>query len=113
MREPTQEELTALAHQLRARRDELAHRDESPEAEILAAAAEDQDSTARTDALQAHQLALELARLRSREIARIDAALERIEAGEYGYCAKCGEPIGEARLEADPTTPLCVACAER
>ena len=45
------------------------------------------------------------------ELKRIDAALDRIEKGTYGICAKCGEPISEARLELLPATPLCKNCA--
>jgi DnaK suppressor protein len=41
----------------------------------------------------------------------VDAALERIAAGGYGSCARCGEPIGFARLEARPEATLCIACA--
>lgn len=45
------------------------------------------------------------------ELKRIDAALGRIAAGTYGICAKCGEPISDARLELLPATPLCKNCA--
>ena len=45
------------------------------------------------------------------EIRMIEAALHRIEAGEYGYCVKCGAQIGEARLDAVPYTPFCLSCA--
>lgn len=38
----------------------------------------------------------------------IDEALERIEAGTYGLCAVCGEPIPEERLEAVPYATLCI-----
>jgi RNA polymerase-binding transcription factor DksA len=41
----------------------------------------------------------------------VDAALERIEVGDYGACARCGQPIGFARLEARPEATLCIACA--
>jgi DnaK suppressor protein len=40
----------------------------------------------------------------------IDAALERIEGGEYGTCVTCGEDIGEARLEFRPASIYCVSC---
>lgn len=42
---------------------------------------------------------------------QIDAALARIEAGTYGTCAKCGDAIAEARLDALPATPFCATCA--
>jgi RNA polymerase-binding transcription factor DksA len=45
------------------------------------------------------------------EIRMIEAALRRIEAGTYGLCANCGEPIEPERLETVPATPLCAACA--
>lgn len=40
----------------------------------------------------------------------IDWALKKIDAGTYGLCEKCGQPILEARLEALPHASLCVAC---
>lgn len=46
------------------------------------------------------------------EITRIRAALKRIADGSYGECARCGDPIGEARLDALPWTPLCRRCAQ-
>jgi len=47
-----------------------------------------------------------------RELAQINRALARIEAGDYGICQECGQPIPEARLSALPFTDYCVACAE-
>lgn len=46
-------------------------------------------------------------------LSEVDAALARIEAGEYAYCEKCGREISEARLRAEPTTVLCATCAEK
>ncbi|MFV1876580.1 TraR/DksA family transcriptional regulator [Nioella sp.] len=45
------------------------------------------------------------------EIRMIKAALERMDAGEYGYCVKCGDAISEDRLEVLPCTPFCRKCA--
>ncbi|NGQ92815.1 TraR/DksA family transcriptional regulator [Rhodobacter sp. HX-7-19] len=45
------------------------------------------------------------------EIRMIEAALQRIAAGEYGYCVKCGAEIGAARLDVLPFTPFCRDCA--
>ncbi|HEX7128179.1 MAG TPA: TraR/DksA family transcriptional regulator [Thermodesulfobacteriota bacterium] len=51
--------------------------------------------------------------LRARhELEEIEAALRRLAAGEYGRCELCGEAIAPARLEALPTTRLCLGCAE-
>ena len=41
------------------------------------------------------------------KIADIDRALERLAAGSYGICEACGQPIGEARLEAWPAARFC------
>ena len=45
------------------------------------------------------------------EIRRIEAALGRIDSGDYGFCAKCGGEIGEERLDVLPYTPFCRNCA--
>jgi RNA polymerase-binding protein DksA len=44
-------------------------------------------------------------------LAEIEAAVGRIDAGTYGTCERCGEPIGEDRLEARPTARTCIRCA--
>ena len=43
-------------------------------------------------------------------VREIDAALERIDAGTYGVCMNCGEPIPEERLDAVPYAVLCLSC---
>lgn len=40
----------------------------------------------------------------------IDAALERIEKGTFGTCARCGKAIAEDRLDAMPYATLCIDC---
>ena len=45
------------------------------------------------------------------ELKKIDQALARIESGTYLVCESCAEPIGEERLQALPTSTLCIACA--
>jgi len=46
-------------------------------------------------------------------IAKIDAALRRIEDGTYGYCEETGEPISLSRLEARPIATLSIDAQER
>jgi len=46
-----------------------------------------------------------------RELRMVEAALERIAAGEYGHCVRCGEAIAEGRLDLLPHTPFCQRCA--
>lgn len=45
-------------------------------------------------------------------IAKIDSALRRIDAGEYGYCEKTGDPIGLRRLIARPVATMTVEAQE-
>ena len=63
-------------------------------------------------ASQESDMALEL-RNRDRErklIKKIDETIQRIDAGEYGYCDSCGVEIGLKRLEVRPTATLCIDC---
>ena len=46
-------------------------------------------------------------------LGKIDAALVRIEEGDYGWCEDTGEPIGLERLDARPVTTLCLEAQER
>ena len=64
----------------------------------------------RMDALQNQAMAKAQGARRAGAVRRIRAALERIETGEFGYCTDCGEDIGAARLDADPTLPRCLSC---
>ncbi len=65
----------------------------------------------RMDAIQQQAMAQAQERRRSAEKARIVAALERIEEGEWGWCVTCGEEIAEKRLRHDPSVATCVTCA--
>jgi len=65
----------------------------------------------RMDAMQQQAMAQATERRRQAERSRIKSALERIEDGEWGYCATCGEDIAPKRLEHDPSVATCVKCA--
>ena len=45
------------------------------------------------------------------QIAEIDAAIGRLDAGTYGICVRCGQPVGQGRLAARPAAATCVRCA--
>ncbi len=47
-----------------------------------------------------------------RLLGMIDEALGRVEAGEYGLCVHCGEPVQEKRLEAVPWARHCLRCQD-
>jgi len=65
----------------------------------------------RMDALQARAMARAAQARRAGEARRLRAALARLEEGEYGWCAECGEDIAAERLARDPAIALCLACA--
>ncbi|HPF24392.1 MAG: hypothetical protein R3C08_10455 [Hyphomonas sp.] len=46
----------------------------------------------------------------ARQLARIEAALDRMETGRYGFCLACAGQIGLNRLEADPAEAVCETC---
>ena len=66
----------------------------------------------RMDAMQAQAMSLETGRRRRQSLVSIDAALLRLEEGDFGDCFECDEAINPKRLEADPTAILCINCAE-
>ncbi len=46
-------------------------------------------------------------------LTEVEHALAKIEAGTYGTCEACGQPIAPARLEAMPAARLCIDCAAK
>ena len=63
----------------------------------------------RMDAMQRQAMAQETERRRHNDLRKIEAALKRIEEGEYGYCVNSGDLIPRARLELDPAAATTVA----
>jgi RNA polymerase-binding transcription factor DksA len=47
------------------------------------------------------------------QAAALAAALERLDAGDYGICTDCDHPIAPKRLEAMPEAATCVACQDK
>ncbi|MHA1152555.1 MAG: TraR/DksA family transcriptional regulator [Alphaproteobacteria bacterium] len=66
----------------------------------------------RMDALQAQAMSVETDRRRKVELQQIEAALGRLEDGDYGTCVGCGEAIAPKRLALNPTAPVCFDCAQ-
>lgn len=56
------------------------------------------------------EISSQLAEVESRELTRIEEALERMRAGQYGECEGCGCIIPMARLQALPYASLCIEC---
>jgi len=55
---------------------------------------------------------LHLVEMKARELEAIEAALNRIDSGEYGRCMDCGRWIRPARLEVQPFAVRCIKCQE-
>lgn len=106
-------ELERFRALLREKREEIA----ALAAENRAAGATvelDQQSVgrlSRMDAIERQAMALETRRRREMDLRKIEAALARIDDGEFGFCLVCGEPIPQRRLTLDPTATRCVDCA--
>jgi RNA polymerase-binding protein DksA len=84
---------------------------------IVAAAAganadDEHDPEGATIAFERAQTAALLDRTEAR-IAELDHALDRLAAGTYGTCVRCGRPIGADRLAARPDATTCISCASR
>jgi RNA polymerase-binding protein DksA len=62
-----------------------------------------------TDTMDREQYFLFISR-EEKYLLEIERSLEAIESGEYGTCRVCGKEIDEARLEAVPTTRICITC---
>jgi DnaK suppressor protein len=80
------------------------------EASLDSNADDEHDPEGATIAFERSQVAT-LVRQLTHQVAELDAARERLEAGTYGVCERCGAPIPEGRLEARPAARTCVACA--
>lgn len=65
----------------------------------------------RMDAMQAREMSLAARRRAELQLGRIESALQRLDAGSYGDCVRCEEPIEQARLDFDPAALLCIGCA--
>ncbi len=65
----------------------------------------------RIDSLQVQAMANAAEGRRVQRIRLLEAALMRLEQGEYGHCAECGEAINPKRLEIDLAVTHCISCA--
>ena len=94
---------------LQTRLQELTARAETIDDDLSEPADDDWDEEAVEAA--GDEVLEEVGEVTLKEIAQIKLALSQIEAGKYGDCTKCGEPIPKARLEALPYATNCVQCA--
>ncbi|MFF3983307.1 TraR/DksA family transcriptional regulator [Streptomyces sp. NPDC001601] len=109
--EEARTELTAEATRLRAELDAS----ESALAGLMRdsgdGAGDDQADTGTKNITREHELALAA---NAREmLEQTERALQKLDAGTYGLCENCGNPIGKARMQAFPRATLCVECKQK
>ncbi|WP_306183508.1 TraR/DksA family transcriptional regulator [Streptomyces sp. MK5] len=74
-------------------------------------AGDDQADTGAKNITREHEMALAA---NAREmLVQTERALDRLDAGTYGLCESCGNPIGKARMQAFPRATLCVECKQK
>jgi DnaK suppressor protein len=109
----SKEELEGFHKQLTEKRDEIVRRAQQTLQEDMTLDSDDlpdEMDLASSEYLQAFTF-----RLRGREknlLDKIQRALERLDAGTFGICEECDEPISIKRLQARPETTLCIRCKE-
>ena len=67
----------------------------------------------RVDAMQQQKMLAANRQAAQQRRRQVEAALERIDAGDYGECQSCGEEIEPRRLGAQPEAALCLECQSR
>ena len=70
------------------------------------------DSKERAKQLEDNEVVDALGNEARDELRKISAALQRLDAGDYGNCVECGLPIKEGRLKVYPYADECIECAE-
>lgn len=108
-------DIAVMKRVLDGRRDELEETIATGDAQRTETDLEQQREgrLARMDAMQRLAVDQETARRRASELARVLAALERVEKDEYGWCTACDQPIAPRRLENNPSAALCIDCARK
>ncbi|MDH3602493.1 MAG: TraR/DksA family transcriptional regulator [Candidatus Tectomicrobia bacterium] len=66
----------------------------------------------RMDAIQDQQMAQANRRGYELRLRQVQAGLSAMDEGDYGYCKKCEDPVGYARLGVRPEAPFCLPCQE-
>ncbi|MBL1084751.1 TraR/DksA C4-type zinc finger protein [Streptomyces actinomycinicus] len=114
----TPEEVEEARAELQSEMERLREEISSSEASLVGlmrdsgdGAGDDQADTGTKNITREHELALAA---NAREtLTQTERALERLDAGTYGLCENCGNPIGKARMQAFPRATLCVECKQK
>ncbi len=108
-------DITLTANKIRARLNEIEAENQLGQ-DAQAVVELDQQSVgrlSRMDAMQHQAMARAQQTRRNTEIVRLNAALARMDEGEFGYCEDCGDEIAFKRLDLDPAATKCITCASQ
>ncbi len=105
----SQDSYTALRRKLERKKEELNARLDRIKANLRRGY--HPDSKERAKELEDSEVVDALGNEARKEIAKITAALRRMDADEYGICNECGAQIDAGRLEAHPYARKCIDCA--
>jgi DnaK suppressor protein len=109
----TKKMLPTLRRQLEDEREQLLDQAEQLEADFRDESWKERRSDDEAEigsAISERERAMSLAQHARTQLARIEEALARMDAGTYGACVECGELIERARLEARPQSLMCLEC---
>jgi DnaK suppressor protein len=106
-------QLAYFRQKLLSWKDEIVRESRDTMAQLKSGSIREADVTDRASSETDWSIELRTRDRQRKLIAKIDAALRRIEEGEYGFCEVTGEPISLARLEARPIATMTVEAQER
>jgi|GEM_PF-1305278 len=109
----SREQIVFLEAKLRAERETLSRRLEARRRALADVPARETDEADWASDAEAQSVAVRLVDRDAKMRQEIDAALRRIAAGEYGVCARTGEPIGFERLSVRPWTRFALVAKEQ
>ena len=114
----TADEVAAVREALLAEAAEMRESIAESEAELTALMTEGSDGAGRDPAdVGSHTFErdqnLSLHQNQRNKLEQTEQALRRLDAGSYGVCENCGQPIGKLRLTAFPRAMMCVTCKQR
>jgi len=105
-----QKVLDTFRKQLIEKREEILREAERTLSELTDQSGNIPDPNDRASAESGRNFELRIRQREQKLLSKIEAALQRIDDGEFGECESCGEVIGLKRLEARPVTSLCIEC---
>lgn len=98
-----------LLEQQRSLRREIGELGADPDADEVAFDA-DAGFADRSHSTEERERVLTMARSLRANLREVERAIAKLDDGSYGRCERCGNPIGDERLDAIPWAPLCIDC---